>query len=106
VITAADAGSTQADYTANHITSTAGQQYAYDGNGNIISDGIRTFAYNQDNRLVRVSIGGGVVGEYAYDAFGRRVKKVASGVTVLYHYVGGNLIAETDEYGNTQRNYI
>jgi RHS repeat-associated protein len=40
------------------------------------------------------------------DAFGRRVKKIASGVTTLYHYAGGNLIAETDENGVTLRDYI
>jgi hypothetical protein len=37
--------------------------------------------------------------KYAYDAYGRRVKKIAGGKTTLYHYAGGNLIAETDGSG-------
>jgi RHS repeat-associated protein len=106
LITTADAGNTGYSYTANRLVSTERRSYVYDSDGNILSDGIRTFVYNQDNRLVRVSISGVVVGEYAYDAFGRRVKKVASGKTVLYHYAGGNLIAETDENGVTLRDYI
>ncbi len=93
VITTADAGSVQYDYAANHLVSTAGRSYVYDSDGNILSDGIRTFAYKQDNRLIRVSIGGNVIGEYGYDAFGRRVKKVASGKITLYHYAGGSIIS-------------
>lgn len=58
VITTADAGDTQYSYTANRLVSTAGRSYLYDSDGNILSDGIRTFVYNQDNRLIQVSIGG------------------------------------------------
>ena len=96
------AGNTGYSYIANRLVSTAGRSYTYDSDGNILSDGIRNFTYNQDNRLIRVKIGSTVVGEYAYDAFGRRVKKkIASGKITLYHYdFAGNLIAETDENGN------
>jgi len=81
--------------------------YAYDGHGNIVSDGTRTFEYDQNNRLVRVSRDGTAVGEYFYDGQGRRVKKIASGIVTLYHYdYAGNLIAETDGTGTPLRDYV
>jgi YD repeat-containing protein len=55
--------------------------YAYDAAGNIVSDGLHTdYFYNQNNRLIRVEIDGLTVAEYAYDAFERRVMKVVNGV--------------------------
>jgi len=63
--------------------------------------------YNQNNRLIRVTEGAVTLGEYAYDAFGRRVKKTASGETTVYHYdIAGNLIAETTEGGATSRDVV
>lgn len=102
-----EVGNTQYAYIANRLVSTAGRSYVYDSDGNILSDGIRNFTYNQDNRLIRVSLKDVVIGEYFYDAFGRRVKKTALGKTTLFVYdLAGNLIAETDENGNPQRDYI
>ncbi len=50
---------------------------------------------------------GVVLGEYAYDAFNRRVRKTVSGKITLFHYdFAGNLISETDQNGIPQRNYI
>jgi hypothetical protein len=60
--------------------------HTYDNNGNIISDGIRTFEYNQSDRLVKVKLGVTVIAEYFYSGFGQRIKKVASGTTIHYHY--------------------
>ncbi len=97
-------------HEGNRITQSTGSKeavYVYDGHGNIVSDGTRTFEYNQNNRLIRVSRDGSVVGEYFYDGQGRRVKKLASGVVTLYHYdYAGNLIAETDGSGTPLRDYV
>ncbi len=102
-----EAGNTQYAYIANRLVSIAGRSYVYDSDGNILSDGIRNFTYNQDNRLIKVSLKDVVIGEYFYDAFGRRVKKTALGKTTLFFYdLAGNLISETDENGNPQRDYI
>ncbi|RLC13706.1 MAG: hypothetical protein DRI57_15740, partial [Deltaproteobacteria bacterium] len=82
-------------------------EYTYDGHGNIVSDGTRTFEYNQNSRLVKVTQGGVTLGEYSYDGHGRRVRKVALGVATLYHYdYSGSLIAETAEDGTVLRDYI
>ena len=44
---------------------------------------------------------------YAYDLFGRRVKKTASGTTTHFHYdLQGRLIAETAGDGTVLRDYI
>ena len=81
--------------------------YSYDNAGKITSDGVRTFLYSQNGQMIRVTAGTSVIAEYAYDAFGRRVKKTAGGSTVLYHYdYDGNLISETDGAGNPLRDYV
>ena len=82
--------------------------YSYDNAGNIVSDGLHTdYFYNQNNRLIRVEIDGLTVAEYAYDAFERRVLKVVNGVTTHFHYdLNGLLISETDGNGNPRKDYI
>ena len=103
-----------ADYAhtpgTNRLESSSGmgaRSYTYDNAGNIVSDGIRDFVYDQRNRLARVEIGGATVAEYAYDAFHRRVKKVADGETTYFHYdADGLLICETDGNGNALRDYV
>ncbi|MCP4352355.1 MAG: hypothetical protein GY795_43405 [Desulfobacterales bacterium] len=103
-------GMTQYEHVGNRLTASTGAKvasYTYDGHGNIVSDGTRTFDYDQNNRLVRVSEYETVLGEYFYDGRGRRVKKIASGVTTLYHYdYKDNLIAETDGNGIPLRDVI
>ena len=70
--------------------------YSYDNNGNITSDGSRTFTYNENNRLKSVDKSG-VVTDFVYNGKGQRVKKVSGGNITLYHYdLSGNLIAESD----------
>ena len=88
-------------------TGQTAKTYAYDAAGNITSDGTRTFTYNQNHRLIQVSTGSTVTAEYAYDAFGRRVKKTAGSEITLYHYdYSGNLICETDGTGSPIRDYV
>jgi RHS repeat-associated protein len=97
-------------YQANRLTGSTGvdaAQYSYDNNGNITSDGTRTFTYNQSNQLVRVNLGSTVLAEYGYDGSNRRVSKTVNSVTTLYLYDNqGNLIAETAEDGTPERDII
>ena len=82
-------------------------QYSYDNYGNITSDGTRTFTYNLNNRLSRVSEGTTTIAEYSYDGQNRRVFKTVSGITTYFHYdLTGNLIAETSATGSPQRDII
>ena len=104
-------GLTQYDHTVgNRLESATGEyqaQYTYDNNCCIISDGVRTFIYNQNNRLVKVKQEETVLAEYFYNGFNQRIKKVASGVITHYCYdLQGNLIAESSGDGTPLRDYI
>jgi hypothetical protein len=72
------AGSDSYSYVSgtDRIDSITGKQdfnYSYDAEGNITSDGVREFTYNQDNRLKEVNMGG--LTQYVYNGKGQRVKK-------------------------------
>jgi RHS repeat-associated protein len=53
----------------------------YDNNGNTLSTGGKTFAYDSENHLT--SMNGGAV-SIVYDAFGNRVAKTVNGITTKY----------------------
>ena len=92
------ASNTTYAYTAstNRLATATGSEaatYSYDNNGNVTGHGTHTYEYSQRERLV--SADGGTAGTYSYDGDGRRVKKVAGGVTTLYFYdFDGKLLEE------------
>jgi RHS repeat-associated protein len=74
----------------NEITRTtiasADTDFSYDGipgasNGNLADDGVRTYEWDALNRLKKVyknPSSPALIGEYTYDAFGRRIRKVVT----------------------------
>jgi len=91
----------------NQLVTGNGQQFKYDGNGNLISrvTGSTTISYSYDyeNRLIHVvkNDAGTITGaDYYYDPFGRRIQvdeSLATGMTsTSYVYDGPNIIAEFD----------
>ncbi len=61
----------------NALTSLSGQPFTYDANGNLLSDGLRTYAWDAENRLLAIGYPGypGQTGKrtaFAYDGLGRR----------------------------------
>ncbi len=46
--------------------------FSYDDNGNLTSDGHRTFSYDDENQLISVSVSGSWKSEFAYDGRMRR----------------------------------
>ncbi|MCP4723101.1 MAG: hypothetical protein GY860_26920 [Desulfobacteraceae bacterium] len=79
----------------------------YDDNGNIITKGDKTFAYNQAGRLLQVSQQENILGEYLYNSFGQRTQKTAENKTTLYHYdILGNLIGESTPSGDFFMDYV
>jgi len=57
----------------NAINDVSGQDYTYDANGNLTSDGERTYVWDAENRLSRISIEDStVVWDFEYDGLGRR----------------------------------
>ena len=63
-----------------------------DPNGNLATktEGTDTWAYkwNAENQLTKVEKNGAEEARFAYDPLGRRVEKVAGGVTTSYTYDG------------------
>ena len=85
-----------ATYTANNLNQYS--QFQYDLDGNMLSDGNLSFAYDSHNRLKTVSSNGVLLVTNCYDAKSRRVKKVTPEATTTYFYDDWNLIEERVAY--------
>lgn len=83
--------------------STGPRSFLYDLDGNMTSDGTRTFEWDANNHLRRVLQGATEVARFKYDVQGRRVQKVAAGVTRDYVYDGPELAEERASNGITLR---
>ncbi len=82
------------------------QVYQYDGNGNLISDGVHQFAYDTQDRLIEIQKGDLRV-VYTYDPFHRRLskqvfRKIREMDTKLYLWDGDNEIGACDKKGRVQ----
>jgi RHS repeat-associated protein len=70
----------------------SGASYDYDANGNLIEktegSDVWTYEWNAENQLIRVTVNGNEVARFSYDPLGRRVEKVAGGVTTSYLFDG------------------
>ena len=93
---------------ANEYTSKNGQSFfAHDDDGNLTDDGTYTFSYDFANHLVKAvrKSDSATIGEYLYDALGRRVKKVVTNTdtydgTTLFYYDGLRVREEGKLDGN------
>jgi len=68
---------TAAYNNVNARTTLSGQPFSYDANGNLLADGLRTYQWDAEKRLVGISYPGfpGQIGKataFAYDGLGRR----------------------------------
>ena len=92
-------------YVANNLnqyTSVGGVTYQYDSDGNLTFDGVRTYTYDTQRRLVSVSEPD-VVTQYEYDVFGNRITTESKGqrIEFLLDPTGeGNVVAEHNRSGN------
>ncbi len=89
------------DYSGNETTKqyevdAAGSttSYTYDANGNLTSDGTKTYLWNALNQLIEVKEGTTTVATFEYDGEGRRTEKVAAGVTHQYIYDAEDIVEE------------
>jgi len=73
---------TPTDPSTNHILG-----YAYDVAGNMTADGLHTYAFDAENRLIHVD---GNANTFGYDATGLRIKKNGT----VYIFANGQVIAE------------
>lgn len=77
--------------------------YAHDANGNLISDGTKTYVWDAENRLTEVKQGATTLASFSYDGFGRRQQKTAGGVTRSYISDQHSVIEERVSTGQTRR---
>jgi len=74
-------------YRVNVPASTA-QEFTYDEDGNLLSDGVREFTWDAKNQLTRIKYNGTTWTDFTYDGQGRRiiVKETDSSGTTTKHY--------------------
>ena len=72
---------------------------AYDPDGNLLTNGVWSYAYDSMNRLSAAASNGVAVAEYAYDAFWRRVGRRAGGAEHRTLYDDWNPIRESVSTG-------
>jgi RHS repeat-associated protein len=78
------------------------RELAYDGDGNLASDGALSYRYDALGRLTQVLEGEGLAVQNSYDAFDR--KRSASGGDTSWHFIwdGWDLVSLDDEQEGTQ----
>ncbi len=79
----------------NRQTQANGNARSYDADGHLLSDGTRTYTWDDRDHLSQITQGGTVIASYSYDALGRRTAKTESGATTQYLYDGLNTVQET-----------
>ena len=93
------------DYASNALnqyTRVDGIDRAYDADGNLLSDGVRQYAYDDLNRLVQITAGADVQ-QFEYNAFGGRSASIVNGVRtgmLVTPGSAGEVLAEFDAGGN------
>lgn len=95
----------------NHMNETVdidGVKYSYDANGNLTDDGMYTYKYDFENRLVKITnkFDNSIVAEFEYDALGRRTKKSTTATIVEYVYDDNRVIETYNGSNNLQHQYI
>jgi RHS repeat-associated protein len=76
----------------SQIATWGGVPFTYDQNGNLTSDGTRSYIWNERDELASVS--GVNAATFAYDGFGRRRQRTVNGTTTAFLYDGLNVIQE------------
>jgi len=82
------------------ITITGKPNPTYDANGNLLNDGTYAYTYDGENRLITATRDSDsvLVGQYAYDALGRRVvaetNPSGTAATKVYYYDASRIIEE------------
>ena len=79
------------------MTAGATLNYTYDAAGNVTNDGVHSYTYDSENRIVSVDVGSTAI--YACDHQNRRYKKTVGSTVTHYVWQGSQLLAEHN--GNT-----
>jgi RHS repeat-associated protein len=68
-------------------------QLTYDANGNLTSDGTKSYHWDARDRLIELS-GPGLIASFQYDALARRSIRVVNGVSTAFLYDGATPVQE------------
>ncbi|MFY9553733.1 MAG: RHS repeat-associated core domain-containing protein [Blastocatellia bacterium] len=68
--------------------------YTYDAAGNVTNDGVHSYQYDAENRVV--SVDGGSTAQYKYDHQNRRITKIVGTAWTHYVWQGSQVIGEHD----------
>jgi len=100
-----------ANVKGNRLLMQGDRHYDYDAYGNLTRERrgtvqklVTEYRYDCQHRLIGVSLPGGSVASYKYDAFGRRIEKTVDGSTTEFLWQGERLIAESAD--NRYRTYV
>jgi YD repeat-containing protein len=77
--------------------------YTHDLNGNLTSDGTKTYEWDAENRLTAVKQGATTLAAFTYDAEGRRAQKTSGGVTISFVYDSSEVLEARSSAGGTTR---
>ncbi|BCM19203.1 tRNA nuclease WapA [Mesorhizobium sp. J8] len=97
----------------NQLTNLSGQALSYDANGNLVSDGQRTYSWDAEDRLVSITypVTPGKATSFSYDGLGRRVAMtskpaIGSSVTTTYVWCDSSLCQARNAGNDTTREYL
>lgn len=86
----------------NQYTSAGPASFSYDPNGNLTSDGTRSYLYDVENRLVSTSDGA----ELVYDPKGRLFQISKAGQVTQFVHDGDQMAVEYDGVGSVVRRFM
>ena len=89
----------------NQHTISGGIAFGYDSNGNLTSDGINSYTYDTENRLIIADTQLHLI-DYSYDPLGRRISKTVDSTETSYLYDGDQVIMEYAGSGQMTRRYV
>ncbi|MGN5612539.1 RHS repeat-associated core domain-containing protein, partial [Xanthomonas hortorum] len=79
----------------NRQTAANNVALSYDESGNLLSDGSRTYVWDDRGRLSQIQQGGTTIASVNYDALGRRTAKTEGGTSTQYLYDRLDTVQET-----------
>jgi YD repeat-containing protein len=83
-----------------NVTSDPARSLSYDLNGNCLGDGLRSYQWDGENRLVKITKGSNI-NEFGYDGLSRRTSEKLNGVMIRRWLWDGQAIAEERDPAGT-----
>ena len=89
----------------NQYDDVDGVLFSYDSNGNLTGDGVNSYLYDVESRLISATTPLHLA-DYTYDPFGRRAEKDVDATVTKFVYAGDTVIAEYDGLDQLQARYV